>query len=123
MNLRVGTSVEDVAQGITNQYDLIVATRVLNYLPREQALAVINDMKSHTKGGGLNVVAAVTKYGEFGEYAGKHSKFLVEHDELKRYYEGWEILEYREQEERFEMNIEHVALNVVASIIARKPKQ
>jgi len=122
LNLRVNTAVQDVTQGIDGMHDVIVATRTLNYLPREQALAVVENMKAHTSRGGLNVIGAVTKYGDFGKYPNsKYSKFLVDHDELKSFYDDWEILEYEEKEERFQMTLENVDVNVVASIIARKP--
>ncbi len=74
---------------IAAEYDVIISTSVLHFVADPER--VIQNMKTHTKEGGLNVISVFTK-----ENPDKRFAHLFEQNELRQYYDDWEILQYKE---------------------------
>ena len=112
----------DSREAINKTYDIIVSTYVLYYLKRTGALAVIEQMKSHTRSGGLNVISTFTVEGDFYKRNPKAWNFFAELGELRELYKDWEVLEYDEvSEQAAGTNTDGTPMfNVSAKIIARK---
>lgn len=121
--LRIGTRMADARDGIRGMYHLIVASRMLNFLERDQALAFIKEMKSHTKSGGLNVIETPTIDGDFfRSHYPRARSFYPDPEELRELYADWKILEYEEIPMEYKIRMEgDQAHNVTALLIAQKP--
>jgi hypothetical protein len=82
-------------------------------------------MKEHTNAEGLNVISAFTGNGDFFRNHPKLTKNLYfKEGELKALYDGWEVLEYTEQESKARATNKDGSpmFNVLARILAKKPK-
>jgi len=75
----------------TEKFDIVVATMILHFLPQKEAQAMIHKIKSWTKEGGLNIIANYTDKNPEGLRT-----YQPNADELKKYYEDWNILQYEE---------------------------
>lgn len=99
---------------IDRTYDIIIANSTLHFIDKPEK--IIEAMKTHTGEGGLNAISAFTK-----ENPDKGFAHLFEQNELRGYYEGWEILHYNEYLTDWE---QHDNLkphrHFIAEIIARK---
>jgi tellurite methyltransferase len=105
-------------------FDVIVNTAVLHKLREEQGLGFVQKMKDLTNDGGLNVIAGLTKEGDFYKMPGEPLQFYLNSGQLRELYSGWEILEYRERRvEMLHKNLDgSPTFNVVVMMIARKPQ-
>ncbi|MDI6738614.1 MAG: methyltransferase domain-containing protein [Nanoarchaeota archaeon] len=74
-----------------DKYELINCGFVLHFI-KEKAREFIKKMQENTKENGVNVLAAFLNKGGFEIM---HSGFL-EQNELKKLYEGWDIVDYYE---------------------------
>lgn len=72
-------------------YDVIIATMTLHFLPARKVPTTIKRMQKATNSGGLNVITAYTSENPAGLRL-----YLFKKDELKNYYNGWELLQYKE---------------------------
>lgn len=72
-------------------YDVVLSTMVLHFLNQESVHKAVAVMQGHTNPGGLNVVSVYTSENPSGLRS-----YLFAPGELKKIYEGWEILEYEE---------------------------
>lgn len=79
----------DTASG---PWDIVICTFVLHFLKDEEVEKAIRDIKTVTKSGGLNVIAAHTTENNEAERARK--PHLFEPNELKERYADWEVLHY-----------------------------
>ncbi len=99
---------------IDRTYDIIIANSTLHFIDKPEK--IIEAMKAHTEEGGLNAISAFTK-----ENHDKGFAHLFEQNELRSYYEEWEILHYNEYLTDWE---QHDNLkphrHFIAEIIARK---
>ncbi len=99
---------------IAAEYDVIVSISTLHFTTDPGK--IIQSMKTHTKKMGFNVISVFTK-----ENPDKGFAHLFGHDELRHYYDDWEILHYNEYLTDLE---EHDNLkphrHFIAEIIARK---
>ncbi len=73
------------------KYDVILSSYVLHFLDKKNVDKVIEVIKSHTKKGGLNVILVFTE-----DNPDKGFPYLFKRDELKKYYSGWDIFDYKE---------------------------
>ncbi|KKS16153.1 MAG: Tellurite resistance protein TehB [Candidatus Woesebacteria bacterium GW2011_GWA1_41_7] len=78
---------------IQKEYDNIITLFTLHFLSPKAAKGLINQMKSKTNVGGLNLVVAFTNKGEFDVSRG----FYFNNDEILDIYDGWEILLYKKE--------------------------
>lgn len=122
--LRIRARIGSVTDGIRGMYRLVVASKMLYFLDRADALKFIQDMKAHTKPGGLNVIETATKDGDVfrGSYP-RAGTFYPDKDEVRQLYADWKILEYDEIPMEYRVGPERInhPKNVTAILIAQKP--
>lgn len=108
---------------ISKYYDVIVVFFLLHFFRRKTALELIEKLKDKTKRGGLHVIAAFTRHGDF--YNNTPDNFFLRERELKELYPEWEVIDYEEKEEdAFAKREDGTPMkNVCAYIIVKKPVQ
>ena len=80
---------------ITEEFDTIVVIGLLMFFPKERALEMLEDIKSHVIPGGdaiVNVLIEGTTYLDMFE---PERYYLFGHDELQERFAGWELLQSR----------------------------
>jgi tellurite methyltransferase len=114
---------KDSREEINSIYDVIVSTFMFHHLTMVDSLNILKNIKNHTRPGGLNVVTAFTKQGDFFEKDKNTPNFFPELGEMKDIYKDWEILEYDEINSKARATKEDGSpmFNISARIIARKP--
>lgn len=91
----LNTALYDITQAnIVDNYDLIISTVVLMFLPAESIANVIKNMQEHTNIGGYNLIVAAMSTDDFP--CPMPFPFTFKANELKDYYQGWDIIEYNE---------------------------
>jgi tellurite methyltransferase len=95
---QLGVGVRGIVQDIgnfefTEDYDVIVCMSILNFL--KDAPRIVEEMKEHTKKGGINVVTVFTEENEFKKFP-----YMFKKGELNSMYGGWEILDYLEMKDK-----------------------
>ena len=91
--LSIATKVCDVREldSLEEEWDVVICTFVLHFLQDSEIEKAIKDLKSITKPGGLNVIAAHT----IEMVADAHRKsHLFQPNELKERYTDWNIRHY-----------------------------
>ena len=73
------------------EFDLVIATGLLHFLPPREADELVERMKRHTRVGGLNVVGGLVT-----EHPRRKLPNILREGKLKRLYSDWEILKYEE---------------------------
>ncbi|MFA5333977.1 MAG: methyltransferase domain-containing protein [Candidatus Nanoarchaeia archaeon] len=73
-------------------YDLILAVDILQFLNEDKSKKAINTMKTLTAKNGFNAITVFT----IDNPAKNFFKHLFRKNELKDYYNNWEIIEYKE---------------------------
>ncbi len=119
----VETEVCDVVSWSFDQgYDVMVCTAVLQNIPEESAIRLLENMKRHTRPDGLHALVVFTTEGTeaFRNATGAHGLF-VPPNWLRDFYHDWEVLEYTEQPRsvRLKSGDGSIAHPVVASILAK----
>jgi tellurite methyltransferase len=104
-------------------YDIFVCTYALHELPIAEAQTLIRNMQEHTSPGGLNAIVVFTSDGDFYRDDPTTDKFYPAPGELRQLYNGWEIIEYTEEEgaSRKKDSAGNPFKNVVARILAKRP--
>lgn len=74
------------------QYDFILSTVVLMFLEAKTIPGLIANMQRCTKPGGYNLIVAAMDTADFPCTVG--FPFAFKEGELRRYYEGWEMMKY-----------------------------
>lgn len=121
--LSVEARVEDVLRtGIQKEYDAIIASYLFHHLTAEESLNLIENAKTHTRVGGINVISLLTKDGEQYRANPTTNKFFPEPDALKEIYRDWEILDYEKMESRslVKNSAGTPMVNIAAVILAQK---
>ncbi len=80
---------------IKEDYDFILSTVVFMFLNREQIPSLITNMQQHTVVNGYNLIIAAMDTDDYPCTLPFFS-FTFKPGELKKYYEGWEFIEYNE---------------------------
>lgn len=97
-DLSVQAEVKDLKEFDWNKdYDVLVCTYVLHLMPHEEALKLVRMMQQHTKPGGLNVLALMTKHGDFFRNNPNTNTYYPDINEAEQLYEqdtDWEIVEH-----------------------------
>lgn len=112
----------DSRDKIEKDYDVIITTYMFHHLDSNDANLVLQNMKDHTKSGGYNVVTVFTKEGDFYKKNTETKNYYPELGELKKIYDGWEVIDYSEESSRAHAkNADGTNMfNTAAKIIARK---
>lgn len=79
---------------ITDNYGFIFSTVVLMFLERDRIPAIIQNMQQHTELGGYNLIVSAMSTEDFP--CPVSFSFTFKENELKEYYQGWEIIKYNE---------------------------
>ena len=91
-NLKVKGIIEDIRKfKFNNKYDIIISNATLHFLKEKEVKDIIEKIKENTKKYGLNVISVFTE-----ENPDKNFPYLFKINELRNYYDGWEILGYKE---------------------------
>ncbi|QMI05226.1 tellurite resistance methyltransferase TehB [Citrobacter sp. RHB25-C09] len=77
------------------EYDFILSTVVLMFLEAKTIPGLIANMQRCTKVGGYNLIVAAMDTEDFPCTVG--FPFAFKEGELRRYYEGWDLLKYNEE--------------------------
>lgn len=92
----IRASLYDINQAaLDEQYDLIISTVVLMFLERERIPFIVRNMQECTVEGGYNLIVAAMSTEDFP--CPLPFSFTFQHDELREYYAGWDILKYNEE--------------------------
>jgi tellurite methyltransferase len=91
----VKAEVVDAADFVfAQEYDNIICTQVLHFLPTECTMTVLDQVVSHTAQGGLNIVAVFLAVPPL--FNANLSQRWLKRGELQDLYATWEILSYDE---------------------------
>ncbi|MEM7000040.1 MAG: tellurite resistance methyltransferase TehB, partial [Pseudomonadota bacterium] len=91
----IQAEVYDIAtSSIERDYDLIICTVVLQFLPADTIAGIISNMQSHTKLGGLNVIVAPMSTHDVP--CPMDWPFTFKEGELRAYYQDWHLIKYQE---------------------------
>ena len=80
---------------LPEQYDLMVATVVFMFLDPARVPAIIADMQAKTEAGGYNLIVSAMDTADFP--CRMPFSFTFKEGELRDYYQGWTLHEYREE--------------------------
>lgn len=78
----------------SGEYDFIFSTVVMMFLERGSIPHIIEDMHAATKSGGYNLIVAAMDSPDYP--CPLPFPFTFKPEELRHYYEGWEIVKYNE---------------------------
>ncbi|VEJ56826.1 SAM-dependent methyltransferase TehB [Pragia fontium] len=81
-------------QSIEESYDFILSTVVFMFLDKERVPGIIRNMQDKTNNGGYNLIVSAMSTPDFP--CSVPFSFLFNHDELKHYYQDWEIIKYNQ---------------------------
>ncbi|HGW7682312.1 TPA: tellurite resistance methyltransferase TehB, partial [Escherichia coli] len=102
------------------QYDFILSTVVLMFLEAKTIPGLIANMQRCAKPGGYNLIVAAMDTADYPCTVG--FPFAFKEGELRRYYEGWEMVKYNEdvgELHRTDANGNRIKLRF-ATMLARK---
>lgn len=118
----LATGVYDINEAALNsQYGFILSTVVLMFLQRERIPAIIANMHAHTSPGGYNLIVCAMDTPDYP--CTVPFTFTFKPDELRSYYNGWQLLKYNENPghlHKTDAQGNRIALRF-ATILARKP--
>ena len=80
---------------IQENYDAIISTVVFMFLDRQAIPAIIENMQTHTNIGGYNLIVAAMSTEDVP--CPMPFSFTFKENELKDYYQGWELVKYNEE--------------------------
>lgn len=83
---------------IKDTYDFIFATDVFMYLNPTRITSIIRNIQRQTKDGGYNLIVSALNVASYG-LPTPPFPFTFMPDELREYYEDWEIIKYSEVKE------------------------
>lgn len=95
-NLNLQTALYDInTANIQAQYDWIISTVVFMFLQPQAVPAIIENMQKHTNIGGYNLIVAAMNTSDTP--CPVAFSFTFKENELKDYYQGWELVKYQEE--------------------------
>lgn len=104
--LNINVATYDINEAtLSEQYDFIVSTVVMMFLERERIPHIIKNMQDHTSGGGYNLIVAAMSTEDCP--CPLPFSFTFKENELKDYYQGWNIIKYNENMGQLHKKDEH----------------
>ena len=92
----VRTELYDLNQAaLQEDYGFIVSTVTFMFLEHDRVPAIIADMQAHTQSGGYNLIVCAMDTPDYP--CPMPFSFTFQENELRGYYAGWELLDYREE--------------------------
>jgi len=95
--LKIQTTVADVSTySIDTDYEAIIVVHLFQCLNEEASMRLMNEMKAHTKPGGINVIHLFTKTGDRPRLDKQEdpTAFYADDNWTKDFYQDWEIIEH-----------------------------
>ncbi|MGK2960377.1 MAG: SAM-dependent methyltransferase TehB [Candidatus Malihini olakiniferum] len=121
----ISASLYDINKAaLVKQYNLIVSTVVLMFLERKRIPFILRNMQECTAKGGYNLIVAAMSKKEFSCTPPPFS-FTFQHNELREYYTGWDVLKYNEdvgELHKTDVNSNRIKLRF-ATLLARKKQR
>ena len=128
-SIRAAEALENLRTAVTDlnsltfdgEYDLILSTVVMMFLEPDTIPGLIANMQHCTAAGGYNLIVAAMDTEDYPCTVG--FPFAFKPDELRDYYQGWELLKYNEdvgELHRTDANGNRIKLRF-ATLLARKP--
>lgn len=121
-NLAISTALYDINQAaIQENYDFILSTVVFMFLKSECVPAIIRNMQRHTNPGGYNLIVSAMSTDDVP--CPVPFSFTFKENELKDYYQGWELVKYNEEMgelHKTDENGNRIKMKFV-TMLARKP--
>ncbi|SHI02760.1 Tellurite resistance protein TehB [Clostridium collagenovorans DSM 3089] len=104
----------------SEKYDLIIAHGILQFIKKNDRDKFIKYMKANTKHSGYNVIAVFTDTIELPKDLEKHLIGIFKEEEIKSYYDDWEIEMFESYifEDEHENGLRHS--HAINKIVARK---
>ncbi|ELY2784265.1 tellurite resistance methyltransferase TehB [Cronobacter turicensis] len=102
------------------EYDFILSTVVMMFLERDTIPGLIDNMQRCTTPGGYNLIVAAMDTDDYPCTVG--FPFAFREGELRRYYEGWDLIKYNEdvgQLHKTDANGNRISLRF-ATMLAKK---
>ncbi|MFB6434868.1 MAG: SAM-dependent methyltransferase TehB [Candidatus Malihini olakiniferum] len=91
----IRTSLYDINKAtLDEQYDFIICTVVLMFLEQKRIPFIVHNMQECTANGRYNLIVAAMSKKDFP--CPPLFSFTFQHNELREYYSGWDILKYNE---------------------------
>lgn len=95
-NLNIKTREYDLnTAALGERFDYIVATVVMMFLQPQRVPQVIADMQANTEAGGYNLIVSAMDTEDFP--CPMPFPFKFRESELREYYQGWDLVEYKEE--------------------------
>ncbi|MFP1909005.1 SAM-dependent methyltransferase TehB [Lonsdalea quercina] len=106
---------------IDDAYDMILSTVVFMFLDRSRIPVIIQNMQQQTLAGGYNLIVAAMSTEDYP--CPLPFSFTFQEDELRRYYEAWEVVKYNQDiGELHKTDVEGKRIKLrFATLLARKP--
>lgn len=94
--LNIKSALYDInSANIQENYDFIVSTVVFMFLNAQAVPNIIENMQQHTNVGGYNLIVAAMDTADVP--CPMPFSFTFKEGELRRYYQGWELVKYQEE--------------------------
>lgn len=91
----INAKVYDINQAnLEGEYDFVLSTVVMMFLQPEKIPEIIDNMQKLTKSGGYNLIVSAMSTSDYPCSVG--FSFTFKENELREYYQDWEILKYNE---------------------------
>lgn len=91
----INAKVYDINQAnLEGEYDFVLSTVVMMFLQPERIPEIIDNMQKLTKSGGYNLIVSAMSTSDYPCSVG--FSFTFKENELREYYQDWEILKYNE---------------------------
>ena len=105
-SLPIQTALYDInTANIQENYDFILSTVVFMFLDRHAVPNIIKNMQEHTNPNGYNLIVAAMSTEDVP--CPMPFSFTFKENELKNYYQGWELLKYNEEMGELHKTDEH----------------
>lgn len=95
--LNIKTELADLnSRSISGEYDVIIVIAVLQHLKHSSAVRILNEMKAHTRSGGINALMVFTQTGDRYILDRKEDpeSFYPEDNWLQKFYSDWQVREH-----------------------------
>lgn len=118
---KIKAKVYDINQAnLTGHYDLIISTSVMMFLQPDRISDIINNMQNITNSKGYNLIVNAMSTADYP--CSIPFPFTFKKEELRQYYQNWNIIEYNENVEQLhktDHNGNHIQLRF-ATLLAQK---
>lgn len=122
-NVQIKTYMMDVIEFLSKspEYDAILCMNVLQFFNADKIKLAIDIIKEKTSLKGINVIVSfIAENKRMKEEAQPRNMYLFDKGELKRFYDDWKLLEYREFLGGIETHGEKPHRHYIVELIAQK---